>query len=52
MTVTQFLTSVINLYSFPIGLKTQIAKIQIYETVKIKMISSISEDITFVMFTV
>ena len=51
--VTQFLTSVINLYSFPIEFKPKIGKFQIYETVKItKIISSLSEDITFVIFTV
>ena len=51
--VTQFLTPVINLYSFPIELKPRIAKIKIYETVKItKIIFSFSEDITFVIFTV
>ena len=53
MSVTQFLTPVINLYTFPIELKPRIAKIQIQETVKItKMISLLSEDITFVIFTV
>ena len=34
----------INLYSFPIELKPRITKIQIYETV--------SQDITFVSFTI
>ena len=33
--VTQFQNSFINLYSFPIESKPRIAKIQIYETVKI-----------------
>ena len=43
---------VINLYSFPIELKSRIAKIKIYETLKVtKMISSLSEDIAFVIFT-
>ena len=51
--VTEFLTPVINLYSFPVELKPRIAKIQIYDLVKITiMISSLSEDITFVNFTV
>ena len=41
--VTQFLITVINLYSFPIELKPRIAKIQIYETVKVtKMIYSLN----------
>ena len=53
MSVTQFRTSVINLYSFLIELKPRIANIQIYETVKItKMTSTLSEDIIFVIFTV
>ena len=51
MSVTQFQKSFINLYSFPIELKPRIAKIQIYKSVKItKTISSLSEDITFVIF--
>ena len=51
--VSQFLTSVISFYSFPNDLKPRIAKIQICETVKItKTISSFSDEISFVIFTV
>ena len=53
MSVTQFLMSIINFYSFPIELKPELAKILICETVKItEMIFSLSEIIIFVIFTV